>query len=319
VKSSLDDKIAKFLLPDGAVAITQEALTLSFGVRLKHLWTQSRSVSTGGIYKTYTVDIPLTYKEDVYKRDPITHAIFTVTEDSELVYERLHRKGDPVYDSDGNPVYLYRKGDVVLDDEQRPIEITGHYAAHHLDLLLVDGMYYFATDAHYISYRKEIRSTLRGWIIETLNKLSEVLLEQTRVYYHPKNGIGPIDVKLDADTVVKIAAQQAFTLVLFVNSAIYHDEYIRNQLKATSVRVLDYYIQRKIVSMSDITAALKTAYGESVRSFSINGLGGSANYPTVTVVNSKEQLTLLKRLVVQDDDTLVVQEAVTIDFVNYEL
>jgi hypothetical protein len=64
---------------------------------------------------------------------------------------------------------------------------------------------------------------------------------------------------------------------------------------------------------------LKTAYGDIVRSFSISGLGGSANYPTVTLINGQEQLTLLKRLVPQDDDTLIVQEAVNIDFVNYEL
>jgi hypothetical protein len=208
VKSSLDDKIGRFLLPPGAVTITQEQLTLSFGVRLKHLWCQSRSVSAGAIYQTYATDIPLLYKEDVFKRDPITHAIFTVDEDGQLVYQRLHKKGEVVLDAEGNTVYLHRRGDVVLDDQQQPIEVTAHYTAHHLDLLLVDGVYYFTTDPQYVGYRKEVRTILRGWITETLEKLSEVLLEQTRVYYHPKNGIGLVDVKLDQDTAAKISAQQ---------------------------------------------------------------------------------------------------------------
>jgi len=319
VKSGLDDLIGHFLLPDGAVTVTQESLVLSLGVRLKHLWCQSRSVAAGTRYATYLTDIPLTYAEDVYARDPYTGSIFGFDADGKIQYTKLHTKGETVLTAEGEIVYLHRKGDVVLNDQGLPTETTAQYTAHHLDLLLVDGAYYFTTDPVHQNYRKELRALIRGWITTALAQINNVLLEQTRVYYRPKNGIGQISAKIDQDTIVPIEAQQSFSVVLFVNNAIYRDERIRQQLRTTTIQLLNQYIQTSMVSMSDITVALKAAYGDTVRSFSLSGLGGTVNYPTVTLVNTREQLTLMKRLVAQDDDSLIVQEAVNIDFINYEL
>ena len=62
---------------------------------------------------------------------------------------------------------------------------------------------------------------------------------------------------------------------------------------------------------------MKAAFDGSVVSVSVKGLGGSANYDTVTLVNKNESLSLNKFLVAQDDGTLIVVEDVSIQFIEY--
>ena len=309
----LDSLIGRFLLPDNTISITREAITLNLGYRLKHLWAQSRSAKAGGDYAVYTTDIPLLYDEDVYEIDPVTGSIFN----EEMQYNKLHSRGDVVRTTDGEVIYKHRKGDIYLVDG-KPIPTSEENTVRYIDILFIDGTYRFATDVKYQLYTREIRRLIKNWVVDTLDVVSETLLEQTRIYFHPYRSVGMVEVMISDDEVVKINANQSSSIDLYVPSSVYQDYRIRSQLERIVITTLDDKIKQRTISMSEITSILREKFGKTVVSFRLSGLGGDANYETITLMKSTDSLSLKKELVDLEDGTFYVREAVRFNFIKYQ-
>lgn len=317
VPSAVDSMIGTFMLPNNAVAVTHETVGIQLGVSLKNLWSRSRSVASGIDYQTYETDVPMRYETDVYDTDPVTGSIFVVLPNGTLSYNLLHHKDDVVLNAQDEIVYQHRKGDVILDDAGKPVALSTQNIARHCDMLFVDGIYYFSTDGAYSEYRKELPQVVSTWITQDLAKIDKALLEQTRIYYYPKRSIGLVKVMVSTDSVTFIESQQAFNVVLYVRSNVYRDNRLREELKRVTTNLISTAIQTKVVSISEITKQLTELYDESVVSVKLSGLGG-ADYETLTVVNDSDQLCLRKKLMAQEDGTLIVVEDINFTFVNYD-
>ena len=309
----LDSLVGRFLVPSNTIAITRESITLTLGNRLKHMWTQSRSALGGGEYAVYTTDIPLLYEEDVYEIDPVTGSIFNYRMD----YNKLHSRGDVVLSDDGEPIYKHRKGDIFLVDG-KPVPVNEETTIRYVDMLFIDGTYRFASDEKYQLYMREVRRIIKEWVVETLDDVSEVLLEQTRIYFYPYRSVGKVDVLVSDDEVVKIDADQSFVIDLYVPSTIYLDSRVRAELERIVILTLDSKIKQRTVSISEITSILRSQFGSSVISFRLSGLGGERNYETVTMMGSSDSLSLRKQLVDLEDGTFYVREAVKFNFIKYQ-
>lgn len=310
-----DKMLGDFLLPN-SVVITYESFNIEFGKSLKQLWSQARSVLGGADYARYVEDVPQIYEEDVYDRDPETGAIFSVNENGELVYNLIHEKGDIVY-NDGEIVYKHRKGDVIFDELGNPIVDTEFYTLRHVDLLLIEGSYFFATQPIYEIYRREIAKTVTRWCTQDLADINTKLLEQTKIYYYPQKLVGTISVKITNELTVTIEAAQSFNLELYVTSDVYKNTYIRQSLELSTVKYINEALKNRTISISDMVYGLKEIYGDNVISFNLTGLGGDKNYETVTIVNDSDSLSLKKKLVVKEDNSLAVVEDVNIKFIDY--
>lgn len=310
---ALDAIVGKFLLPDNTISITREAIALNLGSRLKHLWSQSRSAKAGGDYAVYTTDIPLLYDEDVYEIDPVTGSIFNES----MQYTKLHSRGDVVRTTDGEVIYQHRKGDIFLVDG-KPIPSTEENTVRYIDLLFIDGTYRFATDTKYQLYMREIRRLIKDWVVDTLDVVTETLLEQTRIYFHPYRSVGMVEVMISDEEVVKVEANQSFSIDLYVPSSIYQNYRVRSELERITIITLDEKIKQRTISMSEITAILREKFGSSVVSFRLSGLGGNANYETVTLMKSSDSLSLKKELVDLEDGTYYVKEAIKFNFIKYQ-
>lgn len=313
-----NDLIGRFMLPADTAAITRETLKIQFGNSLAHLWSRCRSVAAGLDYQTYHVDVPYLYEEDVYDIDLTTGSMFTVEADGSLSYHVLHRKGEPVIDVNGDVVYKHRVGDVVLNEAGETIQKSSLRTDRHIDLLFIDGCYYFTTDTAYKTYRSEVGKIINTWVTRDLSALTSILLEQSKVYFYPKRSIGVVSVMLSNSILTSINAKQSFQLELYVNNSIYRDGRIREQLRRITIEILNSMIQQMTISISDIIVKLKAAYGESVISVKLSGLGGVSSYETVTLMNESDRLSLKKLLVGQEDGTLIVQEDVSISFIEYQ-
>lgn len=316
VSDTANSHIGNFLLPVDTIAITEETLDITFGYALENLWTRSRSVLSGNVYQTYDHDVPMIYEEDVYETDATTNSIFSVVSGN-LVYNKLHSAGDVVHDTEGGVVYKHRQGDPILDDQGLPISVSSFFTERHIDLLLVDGAYYFATDDSHTAYREEVADVVGTWITGNLAAIKQVLLDKSEIFYYPTSAIGLVGVMIDKDTEAKVEARQTFDVVLNVSETVYNDSRIRKQLEKLTIQTLSSSLQNIIVSISDIVVALKNAFGSSVVSFKVTGLGGNSNYDTIAIKNENESLSLNKVLRVQDDGTLIVSEAVNISFVKF--
>ena len=312
------DLLGVGFLPVGSAAITLEELDVTFGWFLKNMWTRSRTLPTGVTYDRYTQNIPMTYTEDVYDRDPITGSIFEVV-DNKLFYKKLHSKGDVVYDSVTNEVvFKHRAGDVVLDAYGEPIVITTGQENKEVDMLFVDGRYYFTTDPIYKQYNLELSAILNEWITQDLGDIQQVLLEQTRVYFYPKNQLGMVEVLLVDGQSMKIRSEQSFVLDLDVDSVVYNSLELREQLETKTIKLLDEYIAKTEVNLVEIQQALSGLYGNAVKSFTIQGLGGESNLRYMRLKSEEHRLCLKRDLKLLQDNSLVIDEDVTFNFHWYD-
>ena len=62
---------------------------------------------------------------------------------------------------------------------------------------------------------------------------------------------------------------------------------------------------------------LRELYGENVISIKLSGLGGDKNYETITLINDADSLSLRKKLIIKEDNSLAVAEDVNIKFIDY--
>lgn len=317
ITSGVDDLLGKFLLPLVVYGITHETLKLRFGYSLSTLWARSRSVAGSAPYEKYTSNVPWIYDADVYQKDPVTGFSFVIDGGGNVTYNILHHKGDPVLGSDGNPLFRYQIGDVKLDELGLPIVIDSAVVKRQLDMMFIEGAYFFATDTSAATYRDDMVDTVVNWLTEDLVSMGDSLLEQTRLYFYPKTTMGNIKVVADGGTAITIEAGQYFVVDLYVSDAVYNNTKLRDSLKSSTISTIAALLQNATVSMSTLVSQLKTQYGDDVISLNASGLGGDRNLTTVTVINDGDRCNIRKSLVKQSDNKLIVAEDVTCNFIKH--
>jgi len=317
-------EIGLFMLPTNSIAITKEVIDLTLGLALSDLWTNSRSVVNYNSYQTYSEDVPLYYSKDVYQIDPTTNSIFSfVTQEdggaTQITYNILNYAGDPVLNPDGTQVYSHRAGDVMLDDNGDPIPSSGVNTLRHVDMLFLDGVYYFTTDSVYRAYIKEVADVLSGYITVDLVNITNTLLEQTRIYYYAKRELGLVKVLNKDSITTTIESSQSFVVNYYVSNNVYGDINIRNNIINKTVNILNNAVAGTTIAISNIIDTLKATFGTGVIAVSVTGLGGKNNYDIVTLVNDQDALSLNKILVELNDGSLIAVEDVTVNFYDHSL
>ena len=181
-------------------------------------------------------------------------------------------------------------------------------------MLFVDGRHSFVDDPAFLAYNVELVNVIDTWVTEDLADISNVLLEQSRIYFYPKTTLGTCLVYIEDGGQDFLTSEQSFVVNLYVKSDIYNDAAIRAQLELTTVQELDSFIDDSVVNLETVETSLKALYGNSVQSFSVAGLGGSKNYRILTIANSEKRLALKKALYQQQDGSLIIKEDVTVNF-----
>jgi hypothetical protein len=305
---------SQFSVP--VIGITQQTLNVQFGYALPTLWNSYRTIAGGVKYKTYASDVPATYTERVYNRDPLTGASFSVTA-GVLSYHVAHEVGDPKLDTLGNQIYLHRAGDPVLDGNGLPVPIDNYETQiqRSLDIMALDGIYQFANDPVTLEYLSQIDTSLITTLTEDLTTIGTEVLENTQIFFYPALAKGTVAAIVDGSTIANIEAAQSLNVVLYVSNTVYNNASLLAQLQSATIRGIGkYFRENEVVAVSAMGDSLASAYGGDVIGISLSGLGGSANYKVVTLTDSSTTLSINKVLVVQPNGQLAVVEDITITF-----
>lgn len=314
--SIIDLELNKTELDPAVIGLTQESLTVVLGQNLQGLWAASRSVPSSLDYRRYTADVPAVYEQNVYERDATGAKVWTI-DNGQVVFSILHHAGDPILDQDGNPTFKHRIGDIMLDQDGNPIVESSRNMLRQVDILTVDGLYYFVTELASVNYKNSIARLLTQWVSEDIAKAQEVLLEQSRLFFYPKVTLGMVNAWVLDNKRVRIDSQQHFKVTMYVDGNVYRDSNLRASLTVAARMAINDSLQKSVVSTDSIVEAIKERVGNDVIGFAVEGLGGATPYDTITLVDDSMRLSVGKRAVAHADGTLGVEDNVDVFFIRH--
>lgn len=300
---------------DDIIAITHDTIECQFGQYLKNFWANGIAVQGETIYKRYKHDVPRVYTQDVYDVDE--NGIFVVDE-NEL--RLIHRAGDPVLDEEGHPVLLHRAGDVVIGSNGLPVKVDGgdREIIRMLDIMMIDGIYYFATDENDMRYRNNVGDILRRYIVNDLANIGDRLLENTKIYFYPKRTMGEAKILVDDGTEIQVPMRLSFKVTYFLDEATYNDFNIRQAIIRVTHEVINKHLENERVSRTDMLTDLKSQAGEGVLAVDIEKFGPEKNLTVFTTKDASVRCSVKRLLRVQADRTLKVVEDIDINFVKHD-
>lgn len=296
-------------------AITNDKITLNYGQVLDYLWVQHRSSSNNLIYETYTRDIPLRYTSNVYQTDPVTGSILQFNSAGAPQFTILHSAGDEVLDKNGNVIIKYKAGSIITDSSGNPKFINYGKITRHIDILLFDATFYFATHQATLSYINGVTQLITQWCTETLPSISASLIEQTEIFFYPQKTNTQVEVMLSNNSLVTIPTGQTLIVDFYVPKSVNSNLVLKNRIESISTALIsNVFATQTTISVSQICKLLLDQFGSEVIDVQMYGLGGTINYPLVIIQDPTKSLSINKELSQLADKSLSVVESITYNF-----
>lgn len=313
--SDIDLKLGHFLLGENPMGIVHETINLKFGDALNELWSNARAVPGSEIYATHEHDELAYYEKNIYKYGE--DGLIELEEvDGNIKFVIEHAEGDPVME-DGEHVYKHRKGDLVYVDGE-VVVVNGRSMEYHLDMMMLDGIYRFATDNQAVSYRDEIPSLITDWMREDIYRISRRMLEQTDLFFRPKSTLGNIGVIVGEGKRMTIPAEQSFEVEFYMSLNEYQNLDLRKVLTTTAINVISNELTKTTVTMDNMIATLKNSVDSSVISVNVTGLGGDEKLNALTILDESTRCSINKKIRVLANETTTVEDDVAVSFLLHQ-
>lgn len=316
LETDIDLLKSRFLLPVQTIGVLQERATLTLGYALDYLWSGNRTVPTSNDYETYTEDVPSRYETDTFKRGEDGAYVFE-QKDGQFALIKEHSAGEIRKTDSGEILYAARAGDIKYDVNGNPVIKEGRQLARQVDLMFLDGKYYFANDTSATSYKQYLRETVRNWTVTDLGTLNTLGLEETDIYFYPRTTVGDVNVIVKDGEEVTIPAQQAFKVLLYLTQLGYQDSSLKANLGKMVMQVLADAVSDGTVSTLEMMAAIKEQGGEELPGAEVSGLGGEQNYAVVSLADDAQRLSIRKKLVAKPDGFYGVEDDAEIGFIRH--
>lgn len=318
INTEIDTLVQSYDLPPHttSIGVTHETLRIRFGDYLERLWQNSRSVVGPENYERYTSDVIAYYEEDVYERDLAGNIkIGYDAINQEITVNKLHSQGDVVLDNLGNPVIKHRAGDLVLDAFGQPILVGGvsnRNMVRQVDLLMIEGSYYFANSQGTVQYRDTLPRIIRDWVINDIDSLADKLLERTDLFFYPKTTTGRIPIIISDNNRSTIDADQTINISFTVDKVVFDNTELKQAIEATTLNIISEQLQSTTISLSRMEATVHATIGQDIIAVRISGL--TEGLRSFTILDDSVLPQIGKQIVSLIDGTFAVQDAITFDF-----
>ncbi|MNT12199.1 hypothetical protein D3C72_1471190 [compost metagenome] len=211
----------------------------------------------------------------------------------------------------------YRKGDTVLDAQGDPVLLAPRKILREFTMFLVDGMYYFATEAASADYRDEIPMQVVEWVQGDIANVRKQLLDEAEIYFYPITTFGNTTATVRDGLKADISLDQGLNVTYYMDAASYRNTSLRPALIETTKKIITEMLAQTRVVRSDIISALKLAAGDDVSSVEVSGLGGPADFAILTVEDDSVRLSLRKKPTILTNQELMIEDDLTINFLRH--
>ena len=313
-RSTIDNVFKASLLSNYSLnstyyAFVQEKMTIQLGYNLEQLWTRSRTVTDETRYKRYTENIQRTYTATEWERDEYGYIVF----DAHMKPVVLHNKGDLVYLDDGTPVWEHVINDIVYDEFGDPVVIGGDRGLlRQFDLVLFDGIYYFANSATTTDYVIEAIEAICTWVTTDMAMLNDELINRSKLYYYPKTTMGEISIR-NTGAQFNVTAYQKLNITYYMPTDSFNNTDIHKYIKDATGAIIAKAFTATTIAKDDIIEALRTAMKPNISAVELTGFMDDV-YNIITVTDTSMSPTIGKRLIVDSDSTLLVEDDINIEF-----
>lgn len=315
---SLDSWMGNMLLPSNSHGISRNRIGVTTGDSLDGLWSRARPVAGSERYATWDADVLAFYDTDIPKREngkPVVEV-----KDGKVTYVYEHRAGDPVIDTEtGKQKISFVAGSAKLDSDGKPIRLLDRKTERQFDILMLDGIYYFATDPEDVEYAKYVPSTLVDWITGPIADIGGKLIENTFIRFYPTRSLGYSRIVINDGREISIPAGMQFHVTYVMSLVSYTNTELRTALSQNASDIINSVLSRNTVSVSDIISRITAAAGTDVIGVKLDDLGPNKDISTYTAIDESTRCSVKRKLVVLPDGILRVQEDIAFDFVNHKL
>lgn len=325
VDTVLEERYDPTLLPDydftaKYTGVMQESHRNNLGSHLDKLWARSNSVIEEWMYKRYQVDIPAIWEEDQYKHDGTNYVMELSPDRKKMIFVVEHRAGDPILDPQGRPTYWHRKNEVMVDENKKPIITDGERGIlRHVDLVLLDGKYFFATADTTLEYVATVKRTLETWNNVTLEPIKQQLINQTFIKYHPTATVGLIKVIVGDNQMITLEADQQITIDFTVSDYVFKNTILRASITKASIEVVEeYFKSNRTFSRSKLVEAISARIGNDVIGIKVTGMFGD-RFDTVSLAYESIGPAIGKRLVTDTTLAVSVEDSIDVNFLKHRV
>jgi hypothetical protein len=316
--NEIDAMVESHLLPNQWMLVTRERLEITLGYDMTRIWRRNRSVLGEEDYQKWTENVPKIWTENIYETDENGNTVIDIGPNGEVIMNLIHAKGTPVLNAEGVQEWLHMKYDPVMLND-KPVLVAPRKLLREVTILMVDGLFYFATETAAVSYRKEIPMEFVSWLRSDIEEIGNRLLEKAKLFVYPTQTFGDTVVSVRDGQRATIQIDQAFAITHWLKPAAYTNSTIRPSLIDNDKQILDDQISLKTISRSNMVTRLDDTSGDDVLANELSGLGGAENYPIITVEDDAVRLSIRKKMVVLANQLLTIEDDVTVNFLEHKV
>ncbi|ANZ50241.1 putative virion structural protein [Erwinia phage vB_EamM_Phobos] len=305
-----------------AIGITHETLELVLGKALSGYWRKSRAVTDSINYMRYTSDVMAVWEDDVYDRNERGVPKYTIDEsqDPPIVWEYLHRKGDPKLDPvTGKQIVKFEAGSLMKDAQGNSIIANPRKIKFRCEMGVFDARYLFSTTKEVRTYREKVAAFVVDTVTDVIPGIQLEMLENTQAFFIPQTTMGYIDARLGDGTIAPIKAENRFTLGYYLTAANRQNtDLIKVIREQTRLVITDWLANNLTISTSDITEALKETLKDSIISVEMEGMGVDKDMRIFTVLSPAARATLGKKLEIEPDGSIGLKDDVVLSYNRHD-
>ena len=300
------------------IGISRQYFNITLGTCLNDVIKNNIEVAVSKqTYAKYEADVPARYEHDVYAIDANGFIQYTTNQDGTLTLTKLHEVGEIITRDGGNIVYAHRKGDPMYDDNGEPIVIIDKELTYYIDMMFIDAKMFFSSRQTEIDYQSGMYNTLGGYF-KIIRDIKDELLERTNIYFKCVKSIGTAKINLGDGLTRTEDIEMSFRIVCYVPSYVKQNEAIQKNITDMTCAAIENAINSKTISMLDIFEEVKSKMVDYIDHFDLLGINDNVNLQTFVILDEDSQPSIRRTLVLTEDKVISLKKQIDISFVALE-
>ncbi|UYE93487.1 hypothetical protein [Shewanella phage FishSpeaker] len=316
-RTKTDANVDQSIFDKPMIGITESRYKVSFGRRLKTMYSRIRPLSGGTQYAVYEADVPATY--------PVNELLY---ENGEMVFGDdglpviLHLAGDIRYSeiNPSLPILQHAKGDYVRNDDGELIFLGPKELQYHFDFIGFDGAFYFSNDSYDSVFANETKDYFVNVIDKDLTMFNKKSLDQTGIRYQPKSKIGYCPVIINNDIETSLKSDITFNITYYLTDDGMNNVVLKENLaKTTAKTVNQLLINSRTLSVSVLSKALDSGNNPDIEAIKVEAMSGGVKIDIISTRDDLSGFSIRKGLESRTDGLLTIKESIEVNFLRHNV